>query len=169
MKLSAKFFACIKGVAAALLICTPMAAQAQEGRFVGGGTVYDFSPACISNGGWSGDPEAYAVRFSPSNVGSNRWQSALFFSTSNHSFIAVSQWANFTAGWSPITHGWMSRGVWVAEPGDNDAAQMRITAMWPQNPDETTDEPVRIRGQIRHFSLTRWCTVSFDVIVQQRS
>lgn len=151
---------------AALSAFAPTWAEAQVGRFMGGGTIFNFTPACV-NAGWDRNSEAYLVRFQPANIGSNADRDLLTFLGSAHSF-SMQRDGGFTTWWSAVDHAFLGSGIGYSNATWDDHADLRIMSMWPSDPDANTMVPVRIRGQIRHFGHVPWCRVDFDVIVQQR-
>lgn len=148
-------------------LALPGSANALSGRFMGGGTLSNFTNACI-NSGWSGSPEFYGVRYQPRNVGNNADRDVLTFIGGSHAFSVQLDGAGFGSGWTPVRHGFLGGGIGFSTESDENTADVRITSIWPASLDDTTNQSVRIRGQIRHFGWVRWCRVDFDVVVQQR-
>ena len=158
----------LTGAIAALVAgALPLTAGPLTGRFHGGGTLSNWTPACI-NDGWVDTPERYEVRYHPRGVGSNRDRDSIAFYGGQTAMSFILNGGNFSNAWQPVTHAFLGSGITVADQNQPEAARIRILSMWPNNLDENTDQPVRIRGQIQHLALARWCRVDFDVIVQQR-
>ena len=140
---------------------------AQPGRLDGGGTVFNFSQPCI-DGGWSGSPEAFSVRYHPPGVGNNGPHESISFIHNGHAVGFALYDGSFSSAYQNVDHGMMFSRPWFVAADSPDAAELRVIAMYPAVVTEATTSPVRIRGQIRHFAGIRWCRVNFDVIVQTR-
>ncbi len=157
-------------ISTALIACSlalPGSASALSGRFVGGGTISNFTQACL-NVGWSNSPEHYTVRYHPRGVGNNWDVDLLSFYSNGHAFSLQRNGADFGSSWTPVRHAFLGGYLGYSTESDTNTADIRITSIWPNTLDDTTSQTVRIRGQIRHLGHVRWCRVDFDVIVQQR-
>lgn len=164
-----KQFAQLLGCAAVFVaaLATQSMAQTGNGRFDGGGVMHSFSQACL-NGGWPGHADQVLVRFHPNGVGNNGDWESIILSRTSWSIGTTIFGGAFSGVWQAAEHGGNFSRPWLIPQGDSNHADIRVLSMWPRVINETTDEPVTIRGQIRHLSGTQWCRVSFDVIVSQQ-
>lgn len=157
----------IMAVAVSGLLSLPTVAEANPGRFMGGGTVFNLSQAC-RDVGWIGPSEPFSVRYHPSGVGTNRERDFIGFMSDYTALGYMRESGSFTNTFQPVTMSSVTSGAWSIPQNSPDAAQLRVTNINPRNVTEDTRGSVRIRGQIRNFSGVQNCNVRFDVIVSQR-
>lgn len=153
--------------AVTLSLALPGSASALNGRFMGGGTIFNFSNACV-NAGWTQNAEYYTVRYQPRNVGNNADRDTLTFIGNSHAFMFQLNGASFSRSWTPVRHAFLGSGIGYSNEGDTPHADIRVTSMAPAQPNASTTAAVRIRGQARYLGHVDGCRVNFDVIVQQQ-
>ncbi|WP_370205533.1 hypothetical protein [Pararhodobacter marinus] len=153
-------------VSALFLTMGALPADAQSGRFEGGGTLSNFTAPCLG-GGWSGRPQTYVVRYHPANIAWNTDGDTLTFLNDHHGFSVERAGGSFSYAWQPVRHAFIGGPISFRDQDNHEAAEIRLISMWPSNIDETTEGTIRIRGQIRHLGHLRWCRVDFDILVQQ--
>lgn len=151
----------------ALLAAAPEAAQAFNGRFTGGGTVFDFSAACV-NAGWIENSTQYMVRFEPANVGYNPDRSLLAFFSLDRAFAFQIDGA-FSNSWQDVDLYQILDDAFLNPSDDPRATQVRFRSLSPSRIDAETADTVRIRGEVRNFAATPGCRVSFELLLQQQS
>lgn len=151
----------------ALFVAAPDPAQAFNGRFTGGGTVFNYSAGCV-NAGWIENSAQYMVRFEPANVGYNPDRSLLAFFSLDRAFAFQVDGA-FATTWQSVDMYQIMDDAYLHPSGDSRATQMRFRAVSPSVIDAETDGVVRIRGEVRNFAATPGCRVTFELMVQQQS
>lgn len=155
----------ILSVALTLALSTP-AAEAQVGRFDGGGVVFGFNKPC-RDGGWRAT-ESYNVRYHPARLGDNGNRESITFSMPWHTLSFVQNRGRFTNRFQRVDHGGSFARPFFITARDRNAAQVRVTNRTPANLAPRTRAPVRIQGQIRNWGGLRGCNVRFAVFVAQQ-
>ncbi|MCC5970661.1 MAG: hypothetical protein JJU15_11960 [Pararhodobacter sp.] len=155
------------GVVLGGLLSLPTVAEANPGRFMGGGTVFGFNQPCRDSG-WSSHSEPFTVRYHPSNVGDNASRDFIGFLSDFIAFGYARESGTFSNSFQPVTQSGVTSNAWSIHQNHENAAQLRIMNMNPRNVNENTRRPIRIRGQIRNFSGIQGCNIRFEATVQQR-
>jgi hypothetical protein len=151
----------------ASLTAVPDAAMAFNGRFTGGGTVFDYSHACV-NAGWIENSAQYMVRFEPANVGYNPDRSLLAFFSLDRAF-AFQVDGQFLRTWQEVDLYQILDDAYLHPSEHRQAAQVRFRSISPSRIDAETAGTVRIRGEVRNFAATPGCRVTFELLLQQQS
>jgi hypothetical protein len=153
--------------AALSVVLSLAAAQAQVGRFEGGGTVFGFSQGCRDIG-WQGVTLPFFVRYHPAGLGNNGGRETISFNSPVQSLSFALPGGSFTTSFQPVNHGGSFSHPFYFDLSQPNAAQIRLSRRAPSVLTANTAVPVQLTGQIRNWGGTLGCNVSFQATVGQR-
>lgn len=142
------------------------AAEAQVGRFSGGGVVSNFNQACRDAGMLSATTP-YTILYQPRSIGSNGNLESLAFLAPWGALTYTLEGRSFGSAFQTVTTAGIFHGAFVIPPDAANAARLRLTNRTPASVSAATRSAVILGGEIQNWSGVLGCTVRFDAALGQ--